>query len=230
MEDDNAEYLDEYFLIGEVEEPKAIIFEQETNKPITMSPKYAISKPIPKKKTKEKASKPKTTKPKKPKSKPVKINDEITLYAYKYCLGLYDSLIANSDMPLWYRDGDFLLQKFLRHSQDENGLVYEGTRIYSSWTDEQAQNYVEVKAIVTEAKNYSSSLIHIAKVKVFNNVLIQIENLCAEENFGSLNLPPYPYKDKSDTENNNDSMDSASIKIEEITVDYQEMNPIDEYI
>lgn len=105
------------------------------------------------------------------------------LYAYKDCLGKYDSLTKNEDIVLWHRDKDCLIQKYLRQRFDESGLFYYSTNTYSYWEENRAEEFLEIEAVVI-LKNSGNYL-----VKILN--LDEIENVCLQGDFKSLGLKPY---------------------------------------
>ena len=98
-------------------------------------------------------------------------------------MGKYDSLIKNPDIPLWFRDGNSLFQKYFRQRHDSEGLFYYSTQIFSAWDDDRASEYVELEAVIV-MKRTMSYIVKILDVEV-------IEDMCVTENYKELGLMPY---------------------------------------
>ncbi|CAH1707575.1 unnamed protein product [Chironomus riparius] len=118
----------------------------------------------------------------KPKKEPG-VGHVIKLYAYKDCLGEYNSLIQNPDMPLWYRDGSCLIQKYLRQRCNDDELFYFSTQIYSCWEEDREKEYVELEAEIVLKKNVN----FVVKIRDIDI----IEDICSNGNFKELGLTPY---------------------------------------
>lgn len=140
----------------------------------------------------------------------------IKLYAYKDCLGKYDSLIKNAEMPLWYRDGNCLLQKYLRQRCNDEGLFYYSTQIYSCWEEERADEYLEIDAEITKKNNINL----VVKIRDID----AIENKCSTENYKELGLTPYESYPMRPTSN-----DTNDARLYTIRVNSTDISDIDEF-
>lgn len=81
-------------------------------------------------------------------------NGIFTLYVLKSELD--NDLNLKSDACLWHRDGNELLQKYLRlPAEDCDGIFFVSTPIYSIWEDERRDEYHEVKVKRAESDDDS---------------------------------------------------------------------------
>lgn len=86
-------------------------------------------------------------------------------------------------MPIWYRDGNCLLQKYLRQRCNEEGLFYYSTQIYSCWEEEREEEYVELDAEIVRKNNFNL-VVKIRDIDI-------IEDKCSAGNYKELGLAPY---------------------------------------
>jgi hypothetical protein len=152
----------------------------------------------------------------------IKLDDKVCLYAYKDCLGNYNSLVRNSEMPLWLREGELLLQKLRRASYDERGLIYESTRIYSCWIDNADWKYLAINATVIGPSKVSPT--EYPTQFLIHNVN-EIEKQCVEGNFKLLKLTPYKSNSHEDANNSDKSfINNTQDDAEEATEEENEVN------
>lgn len=106
-------------------------------------------------------------------SKPKNRKDSGNLTFYILKSDLDDELNPKPDAFLWRRDGDELLQKFLRLSAAEGPeIFFVSTPVYSIWEDHRSSEYQAVEVKPAEPDNDS-------KVQL---VAISIEEEICEEN------------------------------------------------
>lgn len=120
-----------------------------------------------------------------------------TLYAYKG--DLKHGLRANSNICLWRRDGQSLLQKYMRDKETSSGsILFNSSMVYSCWEDRRKDEFLEVKVkCVTSAGKDNNS--RDAKVELLD--IDSIEQTCISGKFSELDLEPYvSYADKKKDE------------------------------
>lgn len=67
-----------------------------------------------------------------------------------------DGLVPKPDACLWRRDGNELLQKYLRLSVEDNPeMVFVSTPVYAIWEEQRRDEYLGVKVKNAEADNDS---------------------------------------------------------------------------
>lgn len=120
-----------------------------------------------------------------------------TLYAYKG--DLKHGLRANSNICLWRRDGQSLLQKYMRDKETSSGsILFNSSMVYSCWEDRRKEEFLEVKVkCVTSAGKDNNS--RDAKVELLD--IDSIEQTCISGKYSELDLEPYvSYADKKKDE------------------------------
>lgn len=119
-----------------------------------------------------------------------------SLYAYKG--DLKNGLRANTNICLWRRDGQSLLQKYLRDKDSsDNSIYFNSSMVYSCWEDRRKDEFLEVKVrcIANAGKDASRD----SKVELLD--IDGIESACIEGRFHELDLEPYvSYADKKKQE------------------------------
>ena len=128
------------------------------------------------------------------------------MYAYKG--DLKNGLRANTNICLWRRDGQSLLQKYLRDKDSKgNSIFFNSSLVYSCWEDRRKDEFLEVK--VKCAANAGKDATRDSKVELLD--IAQIEQTCRDENFADLDLEPYmSYADKKKLE---DALNEATSTI-----------------
>jgi hypothetical protein len=116
-----------------------------------------------------------------------------SLYAYKG--DLKNGLRANKNICLWRRDGQSLLQKYLREKEEVDGkIIFNSSMVYSCWEDRRAEEFLEVKVKCCSKDSKDS------RVELLD--LDRIEQTCIDEKYAELNLEVYvSYADKKKAEN-----------------------------
>lgn len=126
-----------------------------------------------------------------------------SLYAYKG--DLKNGLRANTNICLWRRDGQSLLQKYLRDKDSKgNAVHFNSSMVYSCWEDRRKEEFLEVKVkcIASSGKDATRD----SKVELLD--INGIEQTCIDGKFHELDLEPYvSYADKKKEE---DAMNGTS--------------------
>jgi len=126
-----------------------------------------------------------------------------SLYAYKG--DLKNGLRANTNICLWRRDGQSLLQKYLRDKDSKgNAVHFNSSMVYSCWEDRRKEEFLEVKVkcIASSGKDATRD----SKVELLD--INGIEQACIDGKFHELDLEPYvSYADKKKEE---DAMNGTS--------------------
>lgn len=119
-----------------------------------------------------------------------------SLYAYKG--DLKNGLRANTNICLWRRDGQSLLQKYLRDKDSsDHSIFFNSSMVYSCWEDRRKEEFLEVK--VRCMSNGGKDASRDAKVELLD--IDGIEQACIEGRFHELDLEPYvSYADKKKQE------------------------------
>jgi len=119
-----------------------------------------------------------------------------SLYAYKG--DLKNGLRANTNICLWRRDGQSLLQKYLRDKESKGGSVFfNSSMVYSCWEDRRKDEFLEVK--VKCVANAGKDATRDSKVELLD--VNSIEQSCIDGKFHELDLEPYiSYADKKKEE------------------------------
>jgi len=142
--------------------------------------------------------------PKKPKKSPSEADARnfpdrqgvFSLYAYKG--DLKNGLRANTNICLWRRDGQSLLQKYLRDKESKGTSVFfNSSMVYSCWEDRRKGEFLEVK--VKCAATAGKDATRDSKVELLD--ISSIEQSCVDGKFHELELEPYvSYADKKKEE------------------------------
>jgi hypothetical protein len=107
-------------------------------------------------------------------------------------------LRANTNICLWRRDGQSLLQKYLRDKDGKgNAIHFNSSMVYSCWEDRRKDEFLEVKVkcVASAGKDATRD----SKVELLD--LNGIEQACVEGKFHELDLEPYvSYADKKKEE------------------------------
>lgn len=119
-----------------------------------------------------------------------------SLYAYKG--DLKNGLRANTNICLWRRDGQSLLQKYLRDKESSgNSVFFNSSMVYSCWEDRRKDEFLEVK--VKCVANTGKDSTRDSKVELLD--IDGIEQTCIDGKFHELDLEPYvSYADKKKEE------------------------------
>lgn len=119
-----------------------------------------------------------------------------SLYAYKG--DLKNGLRANTSICLWRRDGQSLLQKYLRDKDSKGNTVhFNSSMVYSCWEDRRKDEFLEVK--VKCIANAGKDATRDSKVELLD--VNGIEQTCVDGKFCELDLEPYvSYADKKKEE------------------------------
>lgn len=134
-----------------------------------------------------------------------------SLYAYKG--DLKNGLRANTNICLWRRDGQSLLQKYLR-DKDSNGnsIFFNSSMVYSCWEDRRKDEFLEVK--VKCVANTGKDSTRDSKVELLD--IDGIEQTCIDGKFHELDLEPYvSYADKKKEEDALNGTQSSQVQEEE---------------
>lgn len=125
------------------------------------------------------------------------------MYAYKG--DLKNGLRANTNICLWRRDGQSLLQKYLRDKDSKgNAILFNSSMVYSCWEDRRKDEFLEVK--VKCVANSGKDATRDSKVELLD--INGIEQTCIDGKFHDLDLEPYvSYADKKKEE---DAMNGTS--------------------
>lgn len=119
-----------------------------------------------------------------------------SLYAYKG--DLKNGLRANSNICLWRRDGQSLLQKYMRDKDSKNNAIFfNSSMVYSCWEDRRREEFLEVK--VKCVANAGKDATRDSKVELLD--IGSIEQTCIDGKYHDLDLEPYvSYADKKKEE------------------------------
>lgn len=118
------------------------------------------------------------------------------MYAYKG--DLKNGLRANAGICLWRRDGQSLLQKYLRDKDSKGSTIhFNSSMVYSCWEDRRKDEFLEVK--VKCVANAGKDATRDSKVELLD--INNIEQTCIDGKFHELDLEPYvSYADKKKEE------------------------------
>lgn len=110
-------------------------------------------------------------------------------------------LRANTNICLWRRDGQSLLQKYLRDkdagARGDMPVYFNSSMVYSCWEDRRKDEFLEVKVkcVANSGKDASRD----SKVELLD--IDTIEQTCLDGRFDQLDLEPYvSYADKKKEE------------------------------
>jgi hypothetical protein len=132
------------------------------------------------------------------------------LYAYKG--DLKNGLRANTSICLWRRDGQSLLQKYLRDKDSGNSIFFNSSMVYSCWEDRRKEEFLEVKVkcVANTGKDSSRD----SKVELLD--VDSIEQTCIDGRFHELDLEPYvSYADKKKEEDALNGTQTSQVQDEE---------------
>jgi hypothetical protein len=134
-----------------------------------------------------------------------------SLYAYKG--DLKNGLRANTNICLWRRDGQSLLQKYLRDKDSSgNSINFNSSMVYSCWEDRRKDEFLEVK--VKCAANTGKDASRDSKVELLD--VDGIEQTCIDGRFHELDLEPYvSYADKKKEEDALNGIPSSQVQDED---------------
>ncbi|CRL01528.1 CLUMA_CG014343, isoform A [Clunio marinus] len=134
-----------------------------------------------------------------------------SLYAYKG--DLKNGLRANTNICLWRRDGQSLLQKYLRDKESKgNSIYFNSSMVYSCWEDRRKDEFLEVK--VKCVANSGKDSTRDSKVELVD--INGIEQACIDGKFHELELEPYvSYADKKKEEDAMNGTTTSQTVIEE---------------
>ncbi|KAG5675107.1 hypothetical protein PVAND_005036 [Polypedilum vanderplanki] len=134
-----------------------------------------------------------------------------SLYAYKG--DLKNGLRANTNICLWRRDGQSLLQKYLRDKDSSgNSIYFNSSMVYSCWEDRRKDEFLEVKVkcVASSGKDASRD----SKVELLD--IDTIEQTCIDGRYHELDLEPYvSYADKKKEEDAMNGVQSSQVQDEE---------------
>lgn len=118
------------------------------------------------------------------------------MYAYKG--DLKNGLRSNANICLWRRDGQSLLQKYLRDKDSKGTTIhFNSSMVYSCWEDRRKDEFLEVKVKCVAAAGKDAT--RDSKVELLD--LSGIEQSCIDGKFHELDLEPYvSYADKKKEE------------------------------
>jgi hypothetical protein len=137
-----------------------------------------------------------------------------SLYAYKG--DLKDGLRINTNLCLWRRDGQSLLQKYLRSKDNKNNsMIFDSSMVYSCWEDRRRDEYLEVKVKCLNSTGKDSA--RDSKVELID--VDAIEQIIINEKYNELDLAPYiSYADKKKQEESiNGTSQNITLEEEEVS-------------
>lgn len=134
-----------------------------------------------------------------------------SLYAYKG--DLKNGLRANTNICLWRRDGQSLLQKYLRDKESSgNSVFFNSSMVYSCWEDRRKDEFLEVK--VKCVANTGKDSTRDSKVELLD--IDGIEQTCIDGKYHELDLEPYvSYADKKKEEDALNGTQSSQVQEDE---------------
>lgn len=128
-------------------------------------------------------------------------NSEGIFYLHAYKGDLKNGFRANTSICLWRREGQRLIQKYLRDKDGKGSKIYfNSSMMYSCLLDERKNEFIEVK--VKCVPDASKKVALDSKVEILD--INTLEQKCIDEKYRELDLQPYvSYHDKTKKDNLN---------------------------